>query len=245
MVDFSINVRSNAKQVMANLSSFASKQFPFAMAVALTDLAKDVQAAEKASLHTTFDRPTPFTVNSIRVIPAKKNLWISTVFVMDIAAQYLYPYEVGGMHKLIGPLEKTWLNPKDYSMLNQYGNFPVNTLERLIGSAKMDARNAKTKGYQSRAMRGLKPFPGKPGIFVGTVTTKGGQEIGGVWKRIDKNTGKGSKNGRGLKLIIRFGDARPVRQHLNFVRRAIIIVDSKFNQRFGAALAKAIATAKP
>lgn len=211
-----VDVRSNVLAVERKLDDFALRQMPFAVATALTMLAKDVQDAEKKSLPRTFDKPTPFTVNSIRIIPAKKNLWQAEVFVMDKAAEYLYPYEVGGLHKLIGK-GITWLEPAQYGMLNAYGNFPKNTLARL------------------KAQRS---------VFVGTVATKVGK-ISGVWQRIDKSSGKKSPKGRGLKLLIKFGDAHPARQHLDFGVRGERVIRANFNKRMGAALARAIATAKP
>lgn len=228
-----IHMHSNAAAIQKKLNNIATQQFPYAIANALNDLAMDVQKAEKASLPKTFDRPTPFTMNSIRIIPARKNQWWARVFVMDIAAQYLFPYEVQGPHKLIGK-GITWLNPKDKSLLNQYGNFPQYTLERLVGT-----KNVSSVGQGARGRR-AKVFAGKPQFFIGEVTTEKGK-VGGVWQRV----AKGGKKGRGLKLLIRFGDPHPARQHLDFVKRAETIVQQNFNKRFGAALARAIATARP
>src|SRR5690348_6496059 len=118
-----IDVRANVRAVEKQLSGLALKQFPFAVSRALTELAADVQKAEKDALPKVFDRPTPFTVNSIRIIPARKGQWWSEVFVQDIAAEYLQPYETHSLHKLIGR-GVTWFNPKDKSLLNQYGNLP-------------------------------------------------------------------------------------------------------------------------
>ncbi|TCG02838.1 hypothetical protein BZM27_52900, partial [Paraburkholderia steynii] len=77
------------------------------------------------------------------------------VFVKDIAAAYLEPFEFGGNHKLLGA-GRTWLNPKDKTLLNQYGNFCKTALKRL----------------QAR-----------PDIFIGSIKTSSGETIGGVWRR--------------------------------------------------------------
>jgi hypothetical protein len=45
-----------------------------------------------------------------------------------------------------------------------------------------------------------------------------------------------------LKLLIRFGDALPVKQHLDFMKRAQDIVNRNFEREFGRALGRAIAT---
>lgn len=223
----SISVRADFQAAARGLSALEKKQVPFATAMALTSLAKIAQAAEKKALPQVFDRPTPFTVNSIGVKGARKSSLEATVFVKDIAAAYLAPFEFGGPHKLIGS-GRTWLNPKDKALLNQYGNFSKTALDRLKA---------------------------RPDIFVGTIHTRSGEQIGGVWQRpaptkVIQTPGKRAAKVRGanktghLKLLIRFGDAQPVKQHLNFGSRAQAVVKANAAAEFAKALAKALATAK-
>lgn len=223
MPSIDINVRTNLKQVTKSLNAFITKHVPFATAQTLTQLAKEVQASERENFKKTFANPTPFTVNSVGVRAATKTSLSAIVYVKDIAASYLEPYEVGGVHKLNG---KALLNPKDIG-LNQYGNLP--------------------KGK-------LKSLKGRKDVFIGQIKTKSGETIGGVWQRPAKKIiGKNGKikkiaktaNATGhLKLLIRFGDALPVKQHLDYRQRAQQLVNRRFNAVFGAALGKAIATAK-
>jgi len=224
---FAISVDADVRALSKSLTRLQKDQLPFAISQALTATAKLAQGAEKAALPEVFDRPTPFTINSIAVKGARKSDLEARVFVKDIAAAYLEPYEFGGVHKLIGR-GKTWLNPKDKTLLNQYGNFSRNALQRL------EAR---------------------PDVFVGTVKTKSGESIGGVWQRPTnvkavKRSGKRGVALRGvnksdhLKLLIRFGDAEPVRQHLEFGERAFEVADEHFGREFERAMARAIATAK-
>lgn len=227
MSSFSISVSADLQKLTKALSQLEKKQLPFATAQALTAVARRVQDAEKKALPEVFDRPTPFTVNSVAVKGARKTDLEAVVFIKDIAAAYLAPYEFGGNHKLIGS-GKTWLNPKDMSLLNQYGNFSRSALKR---------------------------FEGRPDVFIGSVKTKSGESIGGVWQRpaavqTVKTRGKRGVALRGinqtghLKLLVRFGDARPVKQHLEFGERAFETVDEYFAIEFAAAMARAIATAK-
>ncbi|AOK33951.1 hypothetical protein WL90_06605 [Burkholderia cenocepacia] len=224
---FAISVDTDVRALTKSLTRLQKDQLPFAISQAITATAKIAQGAEKAALPEVFDRPTPFTINSVAVKGARKSELEARVFVKDIAAAYLEPYEFGGDHKLIGR-GKTWLNPKDRSLLNQYGNFSRNALQRL------EAR---------------------PDVFVGTVKTKSGESIGGVWQRpanvkAVKRSGKRGVALRGvnksdhLKLLIRFGDATPVKRHLEFGERAFEVVDEHFADEFEKAMARAIATAK-
>ncbi|BDC37745.1 hypothetical protein [Paraburkholderia terrae] len=224
---FAIDVSADLKALTKSLSLLEQQQLPFAIAQALTSVARIAQAEEKAAMPEVFDRPTPFTVNSVAVKSARKSDLEARVFIKDIAAAYLEPYEFGGNHKLIGR-GKTWLNPKDRTLLNQYGNFSRSALQRL------EAR---------------------PDVFVGSIKTKSGEQIGGVWQRpqnakVIKRAGKRGVAVRGanttghLRLLIRFGDATPVRRHLEFGERAFEAVDAYFAREFDKAMAKALATAK-
>jgi hypothetical protein len=124
-VDFSI--KSNLGKVQRNLTLFATRQLPYATALALTELAKDVQAAEQKNMQAVLDRPTPFTLRSVGVRPARKTDHVATVFVKDIAAAYLLPYQFGGLNKLNS---RALLKPVD-ATLNQYGNLPRNFTRRM------------------------------------------------------------------------------------------------------------------
>jgi hypothetical protein len=140
----------------------------------------------------------------------------------DITAKYLAPYESGGVHVLPS---KALLNPKDIK-LDQYGQLPKSTLARLKA---------------------------RPDIFIGPVTTKAGI-VNGVWQRSTspnaKVKGRGGRVLRGanktgrLKLLIRFGDALPVRKQLRFGLTAKRIVDAKLAPAFAEAMARAEATAR-
>lgn len=227
MAAFAISVSADLQRLTKSLGQLEKQQLPFAIAQTLTAVAKIAQAEEKAAMPEVFDRPTPFTINSVAVKGARKTDLEARVFIKDIAAAYLEPYEFGGNHKLIGR-GKTWLNPKDRTLLNQYGNLNKSAMQRL------EAR---------------------PDVFVGTIKTKSGEQIGGVWQRpqnakVIKRAGKRGVAVRGanttghLKLLVRFGDAMPVKRHLEFGERAFEAVDANFDREFEKAMAKALATAK-
>jgi len=219
-----ISIRSDLKKAIKRTSFFASTQIPFATALAVTGLARQVQGAEIDQMKRTFRNPSPFTLKSVKMLAARKSDPQAKVFVMDKAAQYLDPYGFGGVHKLNS---NALLNPKDIN-LNQYLQLPNRTLARLKGRAD---------------------------IFIGPVKTKDG-EVNGVWQRLDvtrKGTAKRRRKERGsvfhktlgaLKLLIRFGDALPVKQHLDYMQRAKSIVARGFQREFDLALAQALKDAR-
>lgn len=225
MSAFEISIASNIRQIQKSLGAFANQQLPFATATALTSLAKLVKDEEVKNMAATFKNPSPFTLRSVRSTAARKDNPTATVFVMDKAAEYLDPYEVVGVHKINS---KALLNPKDIA-LNQYGQLRRGTLAAL--KARSD-------------------------IFIGPVKTKRGV-VNGVWQReaataviTNKKTGKARISKRGvnqsgkLKLLVRFGDALPVTQRLNYQARAKQVINANFNREMGRAIARAIATAR-
>jgi hypothetical protein len=226
---FTINIQTNIKAFEKKVSAFAHKQLPFATAQALTAIAQAVVLAEQVNEKKVLDRPKPFTTGAIGVVKANKARMEATVFVKDITAAYLEPYQFGGKNKLNS---RALLKPVDaVTDLDQFGNLPRNFIRKLKG---------------------------RPDIFIGTVQTKAGP-VNGVWQRdasvdfelpLTTRTGKlrtpkARRNTSGrLILLVKFTDAHPVKQHLDWFNVAQRAVAKNFNREMGKALARAIATAK-
>lgn len=73
--------------------------------------------------------------------------------------------------------------------------------------------------------------------FVGPLKNHG-TAVNGLWQRM----GKGGRGG--LKLLVAFTRPVEVKSNLDFVKRAALLVDTNFAEVFGAALKKALRTAK-
>lgn len=213
-MELRIDVRGDLKRVTKSLTDFAEKQLPFAIAQTLNAVGKRVQAAEKAQIKAAFPSATPFTVNAVAQRKARKDRQETVISLRDVAAAYLAPYIIGGKHFLNS---RALLNPKAISV-NQYGNIPRNRVGQL-------------RGQQS--------------VFIGAVKTKTGT-INGVWRRIPGKAATKNKPAAAsrLQLLVRFGDALPVHQHLKWEETAKAIVAQSFDKEFGRQLAKAIATAR-
>lgn len=213
---------ADIKELSGSLNNL-QKQIRFASAQALTKVARKIEQAEREQIQSVFDTPTPFTVKSVGSRGANRDNLTAKVFVRDIAASYLEPYEFGGVHKLNG---NTLLNPKNIK-LNKYGNLPRNKLTQL--KAKPDV------------------FIGSIGGVDGVWQRKKARARKGGNKRR-----KRSKNGTRQprikqpmpKLLIRFGDALPVNKHLGYFDTANKIAESSFNEVFESALSNALATAR-
>ncbi|MGE8452096.1 MAG: hypothetical protein ACN6OP_16015 [Pseudomonadales bacterium] len=223
-----ISVRFDVKALQRDLNNLARKQVPFATAQALNVVAKQVQAAERTNMAKVLDKPTPFTLNSIGVKLATKSSLTARVFVKDIAAAYLLPYEKGGKNKLNG---RALLKPVGQKV-NQYGNLPRNKIRQLlakpnvfVGVVTFKKSGRTINGVWERPMAGQRERTGKYG-------TKGDTQnrIGGVRT--------------GLKLLVKFEDAHEAKQWLNYQGVARKVIAASFSRELSTAMGRAIASAK-
>lgn len=225
-----VSVRGDMKAMQKAFVDLRGKQVPFATALALTTLAKGVQAAEADEIDKTFDKATPFTRNAIAIVPATKLKPVAVVFPKDVQAAYLAPYVAGGDRSLGS--KKGMLVPIG-AATNQYGNLNRGQLARIKG---------------------------KPNVFVGAVTfRKSGKTVRGVWQRSAVKAGErrdGERGTRGdsqgkvggvrstLKLLVEFEDTTAVRKRFNFEGRARRYLRANTASAFNAAMTKALSTAR-
>lgn len=212
-----LQVRVDTSRVTKGFSDVRRRQIPFATSLALTATAGHVGIAWQEEIEDTFDRPTPWTVRSVAIAPARKSNLVAIVYVKDIAAEYLAPYVDGGVHSLGG--KRGLLSPKNVR-LNQYGNLTRNRMGQLKGRAD---------------------------VFIGQVQVKGGGSISGVWQRKRAPSRKVRKNMKGpaaLKLLIRFSDPLPVKEKLEVYDVSPKVVGRVFAPEFASAFNRAMATAK-
>lgn len=224
-----ISVKHQLRDATKAISQFAARQVPYATALALNAVAADVQKAEQANMRRVLDRPTPFTVKSVAVRKANKRSLVATVFVMDIAARYLEPYEKGGKNML----NSRALIVPEGSGTNQYGNIPQRTLAKLKARSDIFIGKVKTKHgvingvWQMQATKATRT----------TVNKKtGAVKVSTIRKGLVRN--------RPQKLLMRFADAHPVRQRLRYRELARRVVDRQFPRRFDEAMAQALRTAR-
>ncbi|NHB94773.1 hypothetical protein [Photorhabdus cinerea] len=208
---------------LSNKLAQIKKQVPFATAQALTKVARQIEQAEKKAIERKLDNPTPFTVKSVGSVGASKSNLKAKVFVRDIAASYLTPFEIGGVHKLNS---SALLNPKNIK-LNKYGNLPRNKLQQL--KAKPDTFIGEIDGVNGvwKRKKAKKVKKGKKRL-----------------KRSPNGTRRDRVKQRPPKLLIRFGDALPVAPILGYQERARKMADALMPQAISQALDEAIKTAK-
>ncbi|HHC1644604.1 TPA: hypothetical protein ACN7VZ_004544 [Klebsiella pneumoniae] len=197
------------------------KQIPFATAQAMTSVARDIVAAQKVALGRKLESPTPFTVNSVGSAGARKNNLRAKVFVRDVAAEYLEPFEFGGEHKLNS---QALLNPKNIK-LNKYGNMPRNKLSQL--KAKPNVFVGEVNSVDAVWQR-RKPKKAKKKRA----------------RRSANGTRRPKRKQRAPKLLVRFGDALPVTHTLDYMNRSRSMAAGLMPGALSRAIEEAIRTAK-
>lgn len=123
-----ISVKHDLDALARRLQAKA-RQIPFATAKALSDTARQAAAEVQAAMPRYIDKPTPFTVKSIRWKRATKQTLRSEVFIAPIAAAYLQPLIAGGVER---PIKGQALVLAGADTLNQYGNVPRRRIKQLL-----------------------------------------------------------------------------------------------------------------
>lgn len=210
---------ADIKDLSAKLQSL-KKQIPFATAQALTSVARQIASAEKTAFQRKLENPTPFTVNSVGSVGARRDNLIAKVFVRDIAAGYLEPFEFGGVHKLNG---NALLNPKNIK-LNKYGNIPRNKIAQIKATGKaffgkVDGRSGLWQRHKYKKV-----------------------------KRRAKRSANGTRRDKvkqpPLVLRMQFGDALPVKPTLGYMDRAEKMTAGLMPGALIKAISEALKTAK-
>lgn len=101
-------VQASAQRVKAAIRQYGDQVVRYALPTALTRTAQDARAALRQAMPATFDRPTPYTLNSTYVRPASKASPTAWVGFRDFAgkgtpaARYLLPQVDGGPRRAKG-----------------------------------------------------------------------------------------------------------------------------------------------
>ena len=81
------DIRSNVREVSRWLDDAQRKQIPFATVLAMTMTARDVRDAEFSTMKRVFNRPTPYALNALQVVPATKQTMVASVEFREFAGK--------------------------------------------------------------------------------------------------------------------------------------------------------------
>lgn len=186
-------------ELQAAMRDFSERRAAAAMATAFSKTAADIKAAALAKLPQVFDRPSPWTMNSMYVRGATvQNLTARVWFKEDAgkggtpAARYLLPQVEGGSRRTkryevalqaIGALPSGWQTvPGAGAQLDAYGNPAVGQIIQILSQLRitMTAGHQRNMSFDARkAIQAQKKAGGR--FFVVPVGTKGA--LPGVYQR--------------------------------------------------------------
>lgn len=250
-----LSVKDSTADILRQLA-VQKGQMPFAAALALTRTAGLVKDAERKDMIDVFDRPTPWTLNSLYVKPATESDLRAFVWLKDERAvstgtpadKYLTP-EIQGGARSLKPFELAFRSagilPSSHFMvpgaaakIDQYGNMAKGQIVQLLSYFKAFPE----QGYKANLTAA-----GKAKLRKGTKTRQGfeyfvGQPANGrlplgIWQRVY------FAMGTALKPIIIFVDSAHYAAIFDFGFTAQITVEREFAGQLRQATQEALASA--
>ena len=242
-------LRSNIKEISKWFDDVQKKQLPFAISQALNQTAKDIKEAEIWEMKKVFDKPTPYTLNSLQITPSRKSRpVVSLWFKWDFGQKhYLVPQVEGGSREQkrsehwlsnVGPAKSRisaypfWVPASVGARINKYGNISPGQITQILAGlqASPDATQWTTRRSRQRKRRTARP------IYVAITKENGGLHPG-VYQRL----GAGGRRLRPILLFVKSVHYAPI---FDFYGVAWKTTFEKFNENFTKALDYALATAK-
>lgn len=179
-----ISIKAHVEEATRFLDDVHRKQIPFASIYAATLTAKAVKVEEMATMRRVFDRPTPYTLNSLSATPATKQRPIATVET-DLrnpgkgtpAKRFLNPQIHGGTRsqksherQLATLMGTTYMVPASSAPKDAYGNVTGATFMRIVsqlraaGDSNQNASNSR-RSKRKRKNDAFFKLKGKPVIM--------------------------------------------------------------------------------
>ncbi len=231
-----IAVQTNRTQLMAALRG-QQKQVDFAIAMALTKTAKQIQQAMPAALDETFDRPTPFTKRGTYLKAARRDSLVAEVGFRDIQAKYLKLQAEGGQYT---PGEAGIKLPGNVQ-LNTFGNIPRGLIDRLKAAAEngqLSAAIARRLNVQGNRRKGAAPLQ----LFFGIPRGRGWEDAPlGIWRRVP---GVAGAPGKLIPVIVFEDTPAQYKRRLDMEAIASPVVEREFAKNLNEAVRRALSTAR-
>lgn len=246
-----VDVKHDLDRLVSKLDDVQRNQLPFAISKAVNETAKIVKTREQEEMPRVFDRPTPYTLNSLFMKPGTKRFPIATVWLKDDAgkgtpaAKYLLPQIEGGGRRY-KRFERAlaargllpagmYVVPGSAAKLDAYGNMSRGQIVQILsalGAAETVSGFMANRTERSKKRKGKRLteyFVGQPG---------NGRLPMGIWQRITFGFGSA------VKPVAIFTDRPNYRQRFRFVQIAQRTVKEVFPDEFSKAYQYAIATAR-
>lgn len=233
-------------QALAAISSLSERRLHAATATALTRTAVKVRDVVRAELPRLFDRPTPYTLNSMYVRPATAQRLQAEVGFKDEASlavatpatRFLRANVEGGPRRLkrlevalnaIGALPTGWqVVPGQGARLDAYGNVSRGQVIQVLSQLRITLVAGYTRNMAFDARKQIRAQRKAGGRFF--VVQPGGKMTPGVYQR--------EFTGRNVTPVFVFVKATAYRRRLDFDRMAAAIAQREAPGEFARALSE-------
>lgn len=245
-----ISLTSNIDKVLG-FTARLHPQFRFAAAVALTRTAQTARLDLRRKMPEVFDRPTRFTLNSVFIIPARKDTLKATVGLKDTgdaaSAQYLKPQVFGGRRAQkrfekrledAGIMPRGWVAvPGNGAQYDSYGNMRSQQIVQVLSvlRAQLDYNQNTTERSAKRTQLWRRRNYFVSGPVVAAKLSNGGRLPFGIYQRFQ---GK-------VLSIMKFVPTANYRQRLDFFGIVRATVERELPGELRRAWAQALSTARP
>lgn len=252
-----LNITDNIKEVRQQLQGIADDQVPFATSLALNRTTETARVAVRREMESVFDNPTPWVLNSLRVIRSTKvNLNAEVGFkdrnTVESSRSMVEPHVFANARRfktMEARLFKAGLLPADYyavpgagAKLDAFGNISRGQVSQLLnvlgtfkeaGYNKADARTVArlAKGNVKKNVYGFVYWVNPVG------TRKGAHLLPGVYQRV------ATPFGSSLKPVLIFVKRTAYKKTLPFFEITTRTVATNFRAEFAKALIEAQRTA--
>ncbi len=227
------------QQQLADLTELEQRQIPYATATALTRTAQGLMDRLRDEMRVVFDRPTPYTLNSLRMVPARKDRLEARVWFKDEAdgaqpaSVWIAPEVHGGPRR----------NKPAELQLRAKGILPEGKYVVPGAGADLDRYGNIRRGQVTRALSGIRGFS-QAGYNANATDSRRSRAKGNarryfVMTRKGKPIGIAERTGRGrdaVSIIMAFVSRPSYRSRLSFFEIAQQYADENLPREFEVAM---------
>ncbi|WP_036992219.1 hypothetical protein [Metapseudomonas furukawaii] len=232
---------SGLTEQLAMLVDLEERHIPVATVLALNQTAYDLRARLQQEMESVFDRPTRYTLNSLKVFPASRQRLEARVWMKDEsvkaepATRWLAPEIFGGDRR----------NTRIERQLRERGILPAGKYVVPGAGAKLDRFGNISRGQVTKAVSGVRGFT-EQGYNANASDSARSQRKGYgrryfLMRRGFEFIGIAERTGRGrdkVQMILAFVGKPSYQKALKFFDVADEFVAQQLPKRFAEALAK-------
>lgn len=230
-------------EAIAAMENLAGDKPAAALADALNHTANQARIALRSEISSVFDRPTPFTLNAVRILHARPKTLDAAVFVKD---------EKDGASKGFAP--EDWFRPqveggrrtakRSEDMLRNAGILPSGMFVVPGKGARLDRYGNLSRGHMNQILSGLMAAEDRSGASANATRSKRSMRKGhalAFFIMRDKSgtaTGIGERRGKSMAVVLAFVSQPQYTQRLDFYAVVDKVADDNLEMNIDLAVTK-------